>query len=296
MAISDNARGAIYMNVSMAAFTLNDTAMKAVTQSLPLFEAIMLRGLLATVGLIVLGLAMGSLRWNLSARDRVVIAIRSLAEVGGTALFLGALIHMPLANLSAILQALPLAVTLAAALFLKETIGWRRMVAIIVGFIGVLIIIRPGPDGFDVWSLMGLGSVACVVVRDLSTRFLSRDVPSVNVAVAASIAVTLMGGIVTGVKGWQPITQTEGLLVCAAAFALLFGYMFSVMVMRIGDIGFVAPFRYTALLWAIFLGWVFFGAFPDELTLLGASLVVGSGIFTLVRERNMKKRQLPARL
>lgn len=296
MAISENARGAIYMNVSMAAFTLNDTAMKAVTQTLPLFEAILLRGMLASVGLIVLGLAMGNLSGAISGRDRIVIAIRSLAEVGGTALFLGALIHMPLANLSAILQALPLAVTLAAAVFLKETIGWRRMAAIIVGFLGVLIIIRPGPDGFDLWSLMGLGSVACVVVRDLATRFVSRDVPSVSVAVSASLAVTLMGGAVTLAQGWQAPTGTEALLVGAAAFALLFGYMFSVMVMRIGDISFVAPFRYTALLWAIFLGWVFFGSLPDTLTLFGAALVVGSGMFTLWRERSLKKRPLPARV
>lgn len=294
MQISENARGAIYMNISMAGFTLNDTAMKAVTQTLPLFEAILLRGGLATLGLIALGWVMGSLRWNLSRRDRLVVAVRSLAEVGGTALFLGALIHMPLANLSAILQALPLAVTLAAALFLKEAIGWRRMAAILVGFIGVLIIIRPGPDGFDLWSVMGLGSVACVVVRDLSTRFLSRDVPSVNVAVWASISVTAMGLLVTGVQGWQPVTPAEAMLVCAAAFALLFGYMFSVMVMRVGDIGFVAPFRYTALIWAIFLGWVVFGALPDGLTLLGAALVVGSGIFTLWRERKVKAPARPA--
>lgn len=294
MQISDNARGAIYMNISMAGFTLNDTAMKAVTQTLPLFEAILLRGGLATLGLIGLGWVMGSLRWNLSRRDRLVVAVRSLAEVGGTALFLGALMHMPLANLSAILQALPLAVTLAAALFLKEVIGWRRMAAILIGFIGVLIIIRPGPDGFDLWSVMGLGSVACVVVRDLSTRFLSRDVPSVNVAVWASVSVTAMGLAVTGVQGWQPVTPAEAMLVCAAAFALLFGYMFSVMVMRVGDIGFVAPFRYTALIWAILLGWLVFDALPDGLTLLGAALVVGSGIFTLWRERKVKAPARPA--
>lgn len=296
MPISDNARGAIYMNVSMAAFTLNDTAMKLVTQTLPLFEAIALRGVLALSGLLLLGAAMGALRFRVSKGDGWAIAIRSVAEVGGTVLFLGALIHMPLANLSAILQALPLAVTLAAAVVFRETIGWRRMAAILIGFVGVLIIIRPGPDGFSVWSLMGLGSVACVVVRDLATRRLSRDVPSVTVAVWAAVAVTVMGLLVTSVQGWTPVNGAEAALIAAAAAALLFGYLFAVMVMRVGDISFVAPFRYTALIWALVLGWLFFDEIPDGLTLMGAALVVATGIFTLLRERRLGKRPLPARV
>lgn len=296
MAISDNTRGALYMTASMASFTLNDTAMKTLAQDIPVFQAIFLRGILATLGLVLLGYVMKSLVWGLSRRDRLVILIRSLAELGATATFLTALVHMPLANLSAIMQALPLAVTLAAAVFLRESIGWRRMLAIIVGFVGVLIIIRPGPEGFEIWSLLGLASVGFVVVRDLATRFLSREVPSVNVAVWASAAVTLMGGAVTLRQGWSPVTGADVALVAVAGALLLSGYMFAVMVMRVGDISFVAPFRYTALLWAIVLGWLAFGVFPDRLTLAGAALVVASGVFTLWRERASRKRQLPARV
>lgn len=288
MAISDNMRGALYMNVAMAAFTLNDTAMKAATQTVPLFEAIALRGLVTTIGLVLLGLAIGGLQFRLPAQDRQVVIIRSLAEIAGTVLFLMALMHMPLANLSAILQALPLAVTLAAALVFGETIGWRRMTAILIGFVGVLIIIRPGPDGFDIWSLMGLGAVLCVVVRDLATRKLSRATPSINVAVWASASVMLVGVMAAFFDGWQVITGAEALLIGAASAALLFGYMFSIMVMRVGDIGFVAPFRYTALLWALVLGWLSFGTLPDSLTLLGAAIVVGSGIYLLLRERKLR--------
>lgn len=288
MAISDNMRGALYMNVAMAAFTLNDTAMKAATQTVPLFEAIALRGLITTVGLVLLGLVIGGLRFRLPAPDRPVVVIRSLAEIAGTVLFLMALMHMPLANLSAILQALPLAVTLAAALVFGETIGWRRMTAILIGFVGVLIIIRPGPDGFDIWSLMGLGAVLCVVVRDLATRKVSRATPSINVAVWASASVMLVGLMAAFFEGWQGITGAEALMIGAASAALLFGYMFSIMVMRVGDIGFVAPFRYTALLWALVLGWLSFGTLPDSLTLLGAAIVVGSGIYLLLRERKLR--------
>lgn len=290
MAISDNLRGALYMNVAMAAFTLNDTAMKAATQTMPLFEAIALRGLITTIGLIVLGLMIGGLHLRIAAPDRPVVVLRSVAEIGGTVLFLSALMHMPLANLSAILQALPLAVTLAAALIFRETIGWRRLSAILIGFIGVLIIIRPGPDGFDMWSLMGLGAVLCVVVRDLATRKLSRATPSVTVAVWASASVMLMGAIAAFFDGWQRIELTEALIVVAASVALLFGYMFSIMVMRVGDIGFVAPFRYTALLWALLLGWLIFGTLPDTLTLIGAGIVVATGLFTLIRTSQLRNQ------
>lgn len=288
MQLSDNARGAVYMMVAMAAFTLNDTAMKALTQDVPLFQAIAMRGTLTLLGLIGLAIALGQWKPRLPRRDGVVIGIRCVAEVVSTVLFLAALVHMPLANLSAIMQALPLAVTLAAAVVYKEAIGWRRMTAILIGFVGVLIIIRPGPEGFDIWSLMGLGSVAFVLVRDLASRSVGRAVPSVMIAVFASAAVTAVALLISLPAGWQALSMGQGVLVVAAAGALVVGYLFSVMVMRVGDISFVAPFRYTALIWAIFLGYLAFGTLPDALTLFGAALVVATGIFTLWRERKIK--------
>lgn len=288
MQISDNTRGAIYMVISMAAFTLNDTAMKAVAETLPLFQSIALRGLFSVVALVIIGLYMRSLRFSLPREDRGPVLLRSVAEVSGTILFLLALVHMPIANLSAILQFLPLAVALAAALVFRERIGWRRLSAILIGFIGVLIIIRPGADGFSVWSLMGLGSVLCVVVRDLSTRRLSKATPSVTVAVWAAGCVAATGAIVATWEGWQPVSAHQALLITASASMLIVGYIFSIMVMRVGEIGFVAPYRYTGLIWAIVLGWIVFGDFPDGWTLLGSAIVVGTGVFTILREARLK--------
>jgi len=288
MQISDNTRGAIYMVISMAAFTLNDTAMKAVAQTLPLFQSIALRGLVSVVALVILGLAMRSLHFTLPRVDRGPVLVRSLAEVGGTVLFLGALVHMPIANLSAIMQFLPLAVALAAAVVFRERIGWRRLSAILIGFIGVLIIIRPGPEGFSVWSVMGLGSVLCVVVRDLATRQLSRETSSVTVAVWAAAVVAATGAAVAAWEGWQTVSAHQGLLIAASSSMLIVGYMFSIMVMRVGEIGFIAPFRYTALICAIALGWAVFGDFPDGWTLFGSLIVVGTGVFTILREARLK--------
>jgi len=273
------------MNIAMLAFTLNDTCMKLVTQSLPLYQAITLRGVLTTAALLLVAAGQGVRLTGLGRGDWQVIGLRTLAEVAATVTFLTALLHMPLANLSAIMQSLPLLVTLGAALVFGERLGWRRLTAIALGLVGVLLIIRPGTAGFDRWSVLGLLSVAAVVVRDLSTRKLSRAVPSTLVAIWASVAVTGLGMAGLAFEGWQPMGWAEAALILGASVHLIIGYLTVVMVMRVGDIGLVAPFRYMALLWAIALGWALFGTFPDRLTLIGAAIVVVAGLFTLLRER-----------
>ncbi|GHC57129.1 DMT family transporter [Neogemmobacter tilapiae] len=287
--LSDNLRGILLMNLAMLVFTLNDTAMKAVMQTMPLFQAITLRGIVTTAGLLIMALVMRQLVLLPPGRDMGIMTLRTAAEVAATLTFLTALQHMDLANLSAIMQSLPLVVTLAAALIFKERIGWRRLSAILVGFVGVILIIQPGTSGFTVWSLLGLASVLTVMVRDLAARGVSSAVPSLTVALWASLAVTIMGGI--GILFEQPVALTgwNALLLLAAAANLIIGYLTVVMVMRAGDIGLIAPFRYMSLIWALIAGWLLFNSLPDALTLIGATIVVGSGIFTLLRERHLKR-------
>lgn len=287
-------RGTMAMCVSMAAFTLNDAMMKEITQTLPLMQAIAIRGGLSIIGLIVLGRFLGGLNFRLARRERLLVGLRTLAEVGATLCFLAALTQMPLANLSAIMQAMPLAVTLAAALFLGERVGWRRMTAICVGFAGVLLIVRPGTEGFNQWSLVGLVSVAFVVLRDLTTRKFGVALPSVLVAMWSACAVTAMGVAGTVAEGaWHAVSVWDGTLLGMSASALVFGYVFSVQAMRQGDVALIAPFRYTALLWAILFGWIGFGTLPDGWTWAGAGLVVASGLFALWRETQARRRVLP---
>ncbi len=290
MTLSDNARGVIIMCVAMAAFVVNDTAVKAVTATVPLYQVIALRGLLSVVALGVIGWRAGLLTWAMPRNDVWLVALRMVAEVAASLLFLAALVHMPLANLSAIMQFLPLAVTLAAAVVFGKHIGWRRMTAILIGLAGVLVIIRPGPDGFDVWSLMGLASVGFVVVRDLASSRISPAVSSVTVSIWSALAVTVVGVIGATVEGWEPVATREAGLIAFSAVFLVVGYITAVASMRVGDIVVVAPFRYTALLWAIVLGWALFGTLPDALTLVGAALVVATGIYTFWREARLQRQ------
>ncbi|GHF70492.1 DMT family transporter [Seohaeicola zhoushanensis] len=283
--MTSNTRAALFMMVSMAAFTVNDTLIKLAGADVPLPQLLTLRGLLASVLIYGLARFYGGLRFDLSRRDWAFIGLRTVGEISATFFFLNALMNMPIANLNALMQSLPLAVTLGAALFFGEKVGWRRYTAIGLGFCGMLLIVRPGPDGFSLDAVYGLISVACVTLRDLATRKLSDHVPSLTVALSAAVSVACLGLVGSITTEWVPLDLRLGLLVVNAAVFVFFGYLFSILVMRTGEVSFSAPFRYTGLLWALLLGWLVFGHWPDAVTLLGAGVVVASGLFTFYRER-----------
>lgn len=288
--LSDDTRGVALMIAAMAAFTINDTCMKAATEAMPLMQAIFLRGLLTVAALAVIGLRGRSLTLRLSRRDGMKLGVRTFGEVTSTLAFLTTLTHMPIANLSALMQSIPLIVTLGAAFFLGARIGWRRLTAVLVGLVGVMIIIRPGTEGFGVWALLGIVAVLGVSLSDLTTRTMSQSLPTVTVAFVTAFSVMAAGGIWSVFQGWVPIGMREiGLIVGASSFIIL-GYLTGVMAMRVGDIGVVAPFRYTGLIFAIILGWSVFAQLPDFWTLVGSAVVVATGIYTFHRERGQARQ------
>lgn len=286
----ENFKGAAFMVVSQAAFVFNDALMKLASADLSLFQTIFLRGLFTTLFLGLIAWRTKALFHSVSIADRKVLAFRIFGEVGATLCYLTALFNMPIANSTAILQALPLAVTLGAALFLGETVGWRRYSAIAVGFIGVLIIVRPGAEGFNAYSFWALAAVVFIVMRDLATKKVSNAVPSIYVALLTSIFLTLTAGVLLPTSGWQPVQAISlGYLTGAGCFVMV-GYLSVIIAMRRGETAFVSPFRYTILLWAILLGIVVFGDIPDFWTIVGSLILVITGVYTFYRENKLKKR------
>ena len=273
------------MMVSMAGFVLNDTMIKLASAELELFQTVFLRGVVATLLLTGLAYRKGSLKYRPARRDLKIIGWRTFAEVGATFCFLTALFNMPLANATAILQSLPLAVTLAASLFLGHKVGWRRYLAISLGFVGVLIIVRPGTEGFTVYSLWALGAVGFVTLRDLLSHQLSPSTPSIFVALLTAASVMVFAGLAMTTQEWRSVSLESAIYLVAAAVFILFGYISAVAAMRHGDISFVSPYRYSIMIWALVLGVVVFGEIPDGWTMVGISIVVAMGIFTFYRER-----------
>ncbi|RJL09449.1 DMT family transporter [Paracoccus siganidrum] len=287
----DNLRGAMLMCLSMLGFTCNDTVMKFVTQEMPLYQAITLRGVVVILGIGLIAWREGGLKLRIAPGARLPMALRVIGEIGSTLLFLNALMHMAIGDLSAIMQALPLVVMLAAALFFGEKLGWRRMSAVIVGLLGVLIILRPGSGTFGIWALVALGSMLLVALRDLATRRFGREVRSSTIAFYAAIAVALTGLVMSLGQGWVAPSLSQLLLLGLAGAFLTVGYVSAVSAMRVGEMSYVAPFRYTSLLAAIFLGLVVFGEWPDLWTWLGSALVVGAGGYTIWREAQLGWRR-----
>ncbi len=285
--MSDNARGALLMMAAMAAFTLNDACMKLLSAELPLFQALFIRGIGTTIALGLIAYRMGALRFDFPRADWWLVLMRTAGEIAAAFFFLTALFNMPLANVTAILQALPLTVTLAGAVFLGQAVGWRRLMAVLIGFCGVLLIVRPGTEGFNVYSLMALAAVVCVTVRDIATRRLSAAVPSVTVAFCAAIGVMAFSAFASLAETWATPSPAGIWQLAGATVFVVGGYLLAVLAMRSGDVGFVSPFRYTGLVWALVLGLVVFGDWPEALTLLGAAIIVATGLFTFYRERQI---------
>ncbi len=293
LALSPNLRGSLFMAVSMAAFTMNDSITKLMSSEMNFGEVMLVRGLFAIVLIGALAVHRGAIR-PLRTLFVKPVALRVVGEVGGTIAFLAAISHLPLANTSAIMQSLPLTITLGAAVALREPVGWRRWLAIGAGFVGVLIIVRPGVAGFNQFSLLALVSVVFCSVRDLATKRIPSHIPSLFITLLTTITVTTAGAVILfPLGGWTPPAARSIGLLALSAVLVLTGYQCVIMALRSGDISAIAPFRYTALLWALMLGYVVFGDVPDSMMVLGASIIVLSGLYAFYRER-IRHREVAA--
>ncbi len=285
MPLSPNLRAALFMCLSMAGFTTNDVIAKNLSESMNMGQVMLLRGLFATIFVALLAWQQGALRSPGLVLQPLVL-LRVAGETCATIAFLLALAHLPIANVTSVLQALPLVVTMGAALLYGEGVGWRRWMAIGAGFIGVAIIVRPGFEGFSAYALLAFLAVGFAAMRDLATKRIPHSVPTLLISTVTAATVTVCGLFLVGpMGGWSEPTAPEIIELAFGAAMLLIGYQFIILAMRLGDISFVAPFRYTGLLWAILLGFLVFGDLPDVPMIVGAAIIVGSGLFTLYREK-----------
>lgn len=290
---SPNTRGALFMMISMAGFVLNDTLMKFVLVDLPFFEAIFLRGVFASLLMVLLCARLGGFRKPHEIVPRLAhpaVVWRTVGEAGGTLFFLTALTYMPIANVTAVLQILPLTIALGAAWFLGEPVGWRRYLAILAGLFGVMLILRPGTDQFDLYAIYALVAVGFITLRDLATRRIPNETPSILVSLLTAAVITLIGAIGMPFRPFVMPQFEHFVLIACAATILMVGYIFSILTMRHGEVGFVTPFRYSILIYALLLGLIVFGEVPDGMAMLGAAIVVGSGLFNFYRERRVARK------
>ena len=287
----NNFKGILLMLIAMAGFTMEDLFMKKLSVNLSTGQILITLGFGSSL---VFALMAKSKGYKLTAKifwSKGMI-IRQFAEGIAAVAFITSLTLVPLSTVAAVFQATPLVITMSAALFLGEAVGWRRWLAIIVGLIGVLIIIRPGLKSFDPNVGYVLIAVLFVTVRDLITRKLPMNVPSTIVSFQAFVSLIIAGGILTFLSDQKIVglDKNQIYFVLGGIIFGVIGYYCIVASTRIGEAGVVTPFRYSRLLFAIIIGFLFFNERPDFLTLLGASIVIMTGIYTVLRERYLARR------
>lgn len=285
--MTENRRGAAWMTCAMAGYVINDAFIKLAAEDLPLFQSIFLRGVMITVILYVIAQRRGDLVDFRSKLSRPLL-IRLSTEAVATIFYLLALTNVPLSGLTAVMQIIPIAVVFVAARMLHEPVSTYRVLAVIGGFIGVLLIVRPGSADFSPWFLAGFGAVVMVVTREIATVSIPSSASALYVAFCTAVTIMSMGLAISIFQGWaSPTGRDLGLLFLAGVF-LCVGYISSVVTIRVGDLSYSAPFRYTVLLLAILLQIVVFGEVPDALTFVGCAVVAAAGIVALNSERLTK--------
>jgi len=280
---SDNLRGAAWMVAAMTGFAVEDMLIKLAAADMPVGQVIVTFGLGGMVVFAALTLRAGQRLWHPAMTSRAMAA-RSVSEVTGRLFFALAITLTPISSATAILQATPLVVALGAVVFFGERVGWRRWSAIVVGFGGVLMILRPGLAGFEALSILAVVATLGFAGRDLGSRAAPPGMSNLQLGVLGFAMLTISGAVILAVSGGAVMPDARGLILLAAIIAVgVFSYNGLTKAMRTGEISVVAPFRYSRLIVAMVLAVLILGERPDLWTLAGSVVIVASGLVLIKR-------------
>jgi drug/metabolite transporter (DMT)-like permease len=296
--MTDNLRACLLMAATMAGFAFEDVLIKLAARTVPVGEVLLLLGIGGTAVMAAI------VRWRRHRFWAPELAstpflIRTVCEAAGMMLGMTALAVLPLGLVTAIGQASPLLATLGAALFLGETVGWRRWSAVLVGLAGVLLIVQPGEAGFQPLVILSLLAVVCIAARDVATRRLSARLTTLEVNFWG-YAMTIPAGLVLLAISGDDLVWPGGaewlMILGAQVLGVIFYYTLT-LALRLGESSVVVPFRYSRIVFALVLAALVFGERPDTLMLAGTALVVLSGLYTIWREarlrRDLRRRASP---
>lgn len=278
-----NVRGITALLTGQGLFVTSDSIVKLAGDLMPATEIMAIRGVFAIVlmgGFVAATVEVA--RWRLLLR-RLVVA-RATLEALLAFLFVISLPHMPLPDITVLQQITPIVLTVLSAVVLGETVGWRRWLAVALGFAGVALVIQPTGQGFNVYAISALLCAVFVAFRDLITRRLHDNIPTAVVTFGATLSVCVAGFAGAPFQAWQPVSLYGGSLLAASALLVSTANMFVVRAFRGVDVSVVSPFRYAAVLWATLLGFVIWGHVPNPLAIAGTGVIVATGLYTMHRE------------
>ncbi|TWI36847.1 DMT family transporter [Paracoccus sulfuroxidans] len=280
-----NLHGALFMVLAMACFTVEDSLLKAASRTLPVGEVLIAFG---TIGLLIfsaLAILAGERPFSSAMLSKVMLT-RSAFEIVGRLFFMLAIALTPLSTASAILQATPLVVIAGAALVFHERVGPARWASVAIGFVGVLLILRPGTEGFGLLSIFAVIATLGFAGRDLATRAAPVSMSHRQLGVLGFLML-IVSGLIALPFGPAPVWPggAAAASVIAGSLSGVIAYTSLTIAMRTGEVGAVTPFRYTRLVFAMIAGIVAFGERPDIWTIAGAALIIIAGVAALTRSK-----------
>lgn len=280
-----NARGIVLMVLATGSFTVNDTFFKMATVDLPVFQSLFLRGAAAAIFCLPLVLFSGAITKMARIFDRWAM-LRSGFEIVSVFCILNALARIPIADITAIAQLAPMLLMIAAALIFREKLGLWRIGLMVLGFAGALMIAQPQADGISPFMVLGIVGAVLLACRDLIARKVPAEIPGSVVTYGVVVMVMVASLIVTLLTGeWiDPPLRALGYLLASGLF-VMFGHHFLFLAFRAAPVSVVAPFFYSATIWALMLGFLVFGEFPNALAIAGIALILASGVVLVMYSR-----------
>lgn len=287
-----NYRGILAIIGSSAFFSANDAAAKFAARLVPVSEVVAIRGFVALLIAIIV------IIWRreilaISAIRNPFLLLRALIEAMIGILAIYTLTLMPLANFTAILLVQPFLIACVGAIWLGEKVGWRRWTAIGVGFVGMLMVMKPATEDFEAASLLALLTAFLAVARDLLVRKIGSHVPTTVISFSTALFSVPVGLLGAFVERWTIPDPAPLIAIIIAATLLYVAFLLTVMAFRGTDVSVVSPFRYSIVIFAVFFGLIVFGEMPDTVSILGIGVIVAAGLYVLHRE-TLRRKSAPA--
>jgi drug/metabolite transporter (DMT)-like permease len=283
--LPDNLKGIVLLILASIVFSLMALMIKLLGQRLHITQILLVRqiGMFIMVAPAILRNFPGSLRTKRPGLQLIRVFCALVAMLFGFT----AVIHMPLADATAIFFAKSFFVTVFAVFFLAETVGVYRWSAVLIGFVGVMIMLQPGTDNFSIYGLASLAGAAGAAAVMILLRLLSRSDSPDTIMTYGAVGVGVVM-IVPGIYFWQQATASEWLLLAAVAVVSYFGQKCNIFAYKYGEASLLASLDYVRLLWATLFGFLIFDQLPGMSTWFGAVIVIAAAIFTIYRETRRK--------
>jgi drug/metabolite transporter (DMT)-like permease len=292
MTKTSSVSGIAAMLTATALFVVNDSFMKVVTEHLPSFEVLFLRGLAASIACAILLAWRGEWRAISGVLDSRAL-LRAAGETLSTLCYIVALAQMPIADVIGIVQTAPLLLIVGAAFLLHERIGLARVALVLVGFAGALMVAQPGTTGFSPAAFFAFAAAVLIAVRDLIGRNVPAQIPVTVVVFATMVMVMAAAGAMSlGIETWIPPTIGHLAFLGAAGLFVTLGQAGLVLAYRLGRTAVIAPFFYSFALWGVVSGLIVWHVLPNPLALAGIVLIATSGIAIVLLDKRQGRSEV----